>query len=492
MRYGTVARLPWASTPGWVAARIGRVWGLEDLGRDGLGYERPRPGGRPEVEAISARCIVAWRLRGGMVMGVTTPRSRFIAILAAAVIGLAACSGSPGASPAGSVIRVLGSWEGPEIDAFRAAVQPFEEQTGYSVVVSTTRDLRGALERSIEAGDPPDLAGLPGPGYLLELVRRGQIVNLADVIDTGTYLAETAPGFVDIGTVEGKLAGVFMKATVKGLFWYNPDVIDPGKPETWDDLQHDARSGHGGIDPWCVGLASDAASGWPGTDWVEDFVLRQSGPQVYDDWVAGRIRWSSPEIRRAFRSYGNVVDDADVAGGVDGALRTHFSRAGDGLFTDPPQCLFAHQASFMSTFLDESVARHGGRYDFIPFPDIEPRYAGALIGAGDLFALSRDTPGGRDLIRYLVGPQAQQLLVQHGGALSGNLRVTDYPNDLARRQAALLTSATILRFDASDSMPDVMNEAFWQAILDFTADQSQLDRILAQLDAVQAVAYGQD
>jgi len=428
----------------------------------------------------------------GVVIEMMTPRGRFAAVLVAGIVGLAACSGSPSPSPAPSVIRVLGSWEGPEIDAFRAAVKPFEAQTGYSVVVSTTRDLKGALERSFEVGDPPDLAGLPGPGYMLELVRQGKLVNLADVIDTGTYLSETAPGFVDIGTVEGKLAGVFMKATVKGLFWYNPEVIQPGEPESWDDFQHDAVTGHGGIAPWCIGLASDAASGWPGTDWVEDFVLRQSGPQVYDDWVAGRVRWSSPEIRRAFRSFGTVIDDADVAGGIEGVLRTHFSRAGDGLFTDPPKCLFAHQATFMSTFLDEVVSKHGDRYDFIPFPDVEPRYSGALIGAGDLFALSNDTPGGRDLIRYLVSPQAQQLLVQHGGALSGNLRVIAYPDDLARRQAALLASAKILRFDASDSMPDVMNEAFWQAILDFTADESQLDRILAQLDAVQAVAYSQE
>ena len=421
-----------------------------------------------------------------------TQRGRLAAVLAAAILGLAACSGSPSPAPESSVIRVLGSWEGPEIDVFRAVVKPFEDRTGYSIVVSTTRDLKGALERSFEAGDPPDLAGLPGPGYLLELVRKGRLVNLTDVIDTGTYLSETAPGFVDIGTVEGKLAGVFMKATVKGLFWYNPEVVQPGTPETWDDLQHDAVTGHGGIAPWCIGLGSDAASGWPGTDWIEDFVLRQSGPQVYDDWVGGRLRWSSPEIRRAFRSFGTVVRDADVGVGVAEVLRTHFSRAGDGLFTEPPKCLYTHQATFMSTFLDEPAAKRDGRYDFIPFPDIEPRFSGALIGAGDLFALTNDTPGGRDLIRYLVSTAAQEILVQHGGALSGNLRVTEYPTDLARRQAELLATASIFRFDASDSMPDDMNEAFWQAVLDFTADQSQLDQILANLDAVQAVAYGQE
>jgi alpha-glucoside transport system substrate-binding protein len=408
-----------------------------------------------------------------------------------ALVSLNACASPAAPHPSGSVIRVLGSWEGPEIDAFRAAVRPFEESTGADIVVSTTRDLKGSLERSFETGDPPDLAGLPGPGYLAELVRKGRLVDLANVIDTGGYLAETAPAFVDIGTVDGKLSGVFIKATVKGLFWYDPAVVTPGNPETWDNFQHLAMTGHGSIPPWCIGLSSDAASGWPGTDWIEDFVLRQSGPQVYDDWVAGKERWSSPEIRRAFLSFGTVIDDPVVAGGSQGALQTHFSRAGDGLFGSPPTCLFAHQASFMSTFLDQTVAAQGDQYDFIPFPDIEPQYAGAVIGAGDLFALTKDTPSGRDLVRYLVGAAAQRLLVQAGGALSGNLRVTDYPNDLARRQAALLTDATIIRFDASDSMPEPMDAAFRQAVLDFTADQSALGRILVQLDAVQSVAYDQ-
>jgi alpha-glucoside transport system substrate-binding protein len=417
------------------------------------------------------------------------PVGAAVITLLSAAATLAGCVAGPPASSGGSVIRVLGSWEGPEVDAFRATVQPWEERTGNVVVVSTTRDLKGVLERSFSAGDPPDLAGLPGPGYMLELVRQGHLVNLADVIDTGRYLAETAPAFVDIGTVEGKLSGVFIKATVKGLFWYNPDVVSPGRPESWDDLQHFALTGQAGVPPWCIGLASGASSGWPGTDWIEDFVLRQSGPQVYDDWVAGRIPWSSAEIRRAFRSFGTVIDDPVVAGGSEGALRLHFTRAGDGLLTDLPTCLFAHQGTYMSTFLDEAVKTLGGRFDFIPFPDIEPSYADALIAAGDLFALTSDSPAGRDLIRYLVSAEAQRLLVQYGGALSGNLQVSSYPTVLGRRQADMLQGARIVRFDGSDSMPDPMHEAFWQAVLDYAADQTRLDGILADLDTIRAVAY---
>jgi alpha-glucoside transport system substrate-binding protein len=414
--------------------------------------------------------------------------------MATAVVGVlvTACSGGPAPTVVSTEVRVLGSWEGPEIDAFRAVVAPFEERTGYRVTVSTTRDLKGALERSIETGDPPDLAGLPGPGYMLELARTDRLIDLEKVIDAGAYRSQTAPGFIDLGSVEGRLVGVFMKATVKGLFWYDPDVHQPGEPETWDDLQLEAMRSDAGTRPWCVGLASGASSGWPGTDWVEDFVLRQSGPEVYDAWVAGTLRWSSPEIRRAFRSYGTVVADTDVAGGIEGALQTHFTRSGDGLFSDPPECLYVHQASFMSTFLDEAVARYGGRYDFLPFPDIEPRFRDALIGAGDLFAMTQDSPGGRELLAYLISSEAQRLLIRGGGALSGNLMVGSYPTELAQRQAQLLADARIFRFDGSDTMPDTMNEAFWQAILDFTADQSSLDDILAQLDAVQAVAYASD
>jgi alpha-glucoside transport system substrate-binding protein len=315
-------------------------------------------------------------------------------------------------------------------------------------------------------------------------------VDLANVIDTGAYKRETAPGFVNLGTVDGRLVGVFIKGTVKGLFWYNADVFGPGRPPSWSELQLGAMRALDGVRPWCIGLASGASSGWPGTDWVEDFLLRQSGPDFYDDWVAGQVRWSSPEIRWAFQSFGTVIAESAVAGGVEGALQTHFSRAGDGLFSDPPTCLMAHQGTFMSTFLDEAVAEQGGRYDFMPFPDMDPRFHGALIGAGDLFAMTSDTPGGRALTNYLISAEAQRILVANGGALSGNLTVDEYPDEITRRQAELLASATHFRFDASDSMPDEMNEAFWQAILSYAAEPGRLDAILAHLDEVQAVAYG--
>jgi len=408
--------------------------------------------------------------------------------------GLIACSTpQAGTVPASDseqeVVRVLGSWEEAELEHLRDVVAPFEARTGHRVEFETTRDLGPALDAAIAAGDPPHIAGLPGPGTMADLARDGHLVDLGGVIDLGAYKRQTAPAFVHLGTVDGKVVGVFLKGTVKGLLWYDPEVYREGPFAAWARLQHAAMSSDD-VRPWCIGLESGAASGWPGTDWIEDFLLRQSGPQAYDDWIAGRLRWSSPEVRWAFQSYGTLVGEQDVNGGIQGALQTPFSRAGDGLFSDPPQCLFVHQGTFMSTFLDEAVAGTDARYDFMPFPDIDPRFRGALIGAGDLIALLHDTPAARDLLSYLMSTEAQSILVSDGGALSGNILMSDYPSQLQQRQAQLLANATIFRFDASDSMPEEMGEAFWQAVLDFTADQSRLDIILAGLDAVQAEVYG--
>jgi alpha-glucoside transport system substrate-binding protein len=187
-------------------------------------------------------------------------------------------------------------------------------------------------------------------------------------------------------------------------------------------------------------------------------------------------------------SYGQIVADASVHGGSRGALKTYFTDSGDPLFSNPPGCLFLHQASFMTAFLD-AATDPPPKYDFIAFPDIDPRYAGSLIVAGDLFSMLNDTPAAHALVQYLVTAEAQSIWVSRGGALSGNFDVRSYPNAIAEREAALLAGARITRFDASDSMPDDMSAAFWQAVLDFTSDQSRLDHILEQLEAVRLAAY---
>jgi alpha-glucoside transport system substrate-binding protein len=420
-----------------------------------------------------------------------TSSSRFRALLlGVALLALGGCA-SVDAAPKGGSVTVLATWEGAEKDAFLAMVEPFEQRTGITVRYESTRDLSGKLWKAVATDELPDVAGLPGPGEMREFARAGALVDLNKAIDVATYKSETAPAFVQLGTVDDKLVGMFMKSTVKGLIWYDPSNYTMGEPSTWTELQRSAAiAARDGAKPWCVGLESGEASGWPGTDWIEDIVLHTSGPNVYDDWVAGKVRWTSPAIKQAFQVFGSVIAPESVYGGADGVIGTNFGDAGSPLFSDPPGCLLLHQGSFMTSFFHGNSGARVGQYDFFPFPSMDPRYADTLIAAGDLFGMFHDTPQARALISWLASADAQEILVRRGGALSPNLNVTDYPDRISSREGELLRTAKIVRFDASDLMPEAMNEAFWHAMLSFARDPSQLDAILADLDAVQADAYG--
>ncbi|HXI45001.1 MAG TPA: extracellular solute-binding protein [Candidatus Acidoferrales bacterium] len=413
-------------------------------------------------------------------------RTGLMAVLVLLVTGCAPVSGNT----QGGTVSVVATWEGAEKDAFMAIVEPFEQRTGIVVKYTSTRDLSGKLWKGVATGDVPDVAGLPGPGEMQEFARAGALVDLNKAIDVAAYKAETAPAFVQLGTVDDQLVGVFTKSTVKGLIWFNPKMYTLGEPSTWTELLRNAAiSARGTTKTWCVGLESGEASGWPGTDWIEDIVLRQGGPAVYDDWVAGKVRWTSPQIRAAFEAFGTVVAPSAVYGGSAAVVGTNFGDASTPMFSNPPGCIFTHQGSFMTSFFRGTSGAHDDEFDFFPFPAMDPRYGNSLIAAGDLFAMFHDTPQARALISYLAGAEAQSMIAKRGGALSPNVNVT-YPDELSRRESALLQSASIVRFDASDLMPEAMNEAFWRATVDYARDPYQLDRILASLDDVQAQAYG--
>ena len=369
-------------------------------------------------------------------------------------------------------------------------VKPFEDETGIDVQYTGTRDINTVLTTGVASGVLPDLAGLPGPGQMQDFANAGALKPLDDVLDVQTYKDQTAPALVQLGTVDDQIYGIFIKSAVKGLMWYDPKVTNFGDnpPATWDDLQAALKANASKADAeWCLGIESGAATGWPATDWIEDLVLRQSGPDVYNQWWQGKVKWSDPAIKQAFQTYGEVV--ANSKGGGNNVVATNFANAGDPLFDNPPGCQLLHQASFITGLGAFPKQKAGEDYDFFPFPDINPQYAGALEGAGDLFGMFHDTPQAKALMKYLVTPEAQAIWVGIGGALSANKQVTNYPDDVAKRSAEALVNAKIFAFDASDLMPTAMNDAFWKGVTDYTQHPDKLDSILQSLDQTQADAY---
>ena len=428
--------------------------------------------------------------------------TRIVSISVALALVLAACqsSGTPGTSGQGGskTVTVLGTWGGAEQDSFLAMVKPFEDKTGIKIEYEGTRDLNAVLATRVGGGNPPDVAGLPGPGQMADFAKQGKLIDLANVLDQAQMKSDYSDDWIKLGQVNGKQYGIFIKAAVKGLIWYSPKNFQAKSytvPKTWDDMNSLSKKiADSGTTPWCVGLESGAASGWPGTDWIEDIMLRQSGPDKYDQWYQGTLKWSSPEVKSAFSAFGSIVTDPKMTyGGKATVLSTNFGDSGNPLFNSPPNCYMHHQASFITDFFVKAKPdlKPVTDFTFFQFPDINSQYSGAVEAAGDLFGMFKDTPNARELMKYLTTADAQQIWVKRGGALSPNKKVpaSAYPDDLAKQSGQILTSAKITRFDASDLMPEAMNNAFWKAILDYVNNPSSLDSILANLDKVQSEAY---
>jgi alpha-glucoside transport system substrate-binding protein len=235
---------------------------------------------------------------------------------------------TPTTGPIGGTLTIMGTWSGDEQTSFLAMVQPWVNQTGVQIKYTGARDINAQLAQGIQTGNLPDLAGLPGPGQMAEYQTAGKLVNLDNVIDSATYKANNSPGLVSLGMVNSSIYGVFIKAAVKGLIWYSPKTLDltAGAPATWTALQALATSSASKAkSTWCIGLENGAASGWPGTDFIEDFVLRTAGPDVYKQWYQGKIKWSDPKIKAAFQMYGDVVKAS--YGGSNYILSTNFGTA---------------------------------------------------------------------------------------------------------------------------------------------------------------------
>jgi len=398
----------------------------------------------------------------------------------------------------GGTVSVLAVWGGEELDNFMAMIEPFEEQTGITVEYEGTRDLNAVLTTRIEGGNPPDLAGLPGPGQLLELARAGELVALNDVLDMDAMREQYDEGFLQLATVDDNLYGIFIKSAVKSLVWYNPKAFEAAGyqiPGTWDELM--ALSDHiieDGTTPWCVGLESGAASGWPGTDWIEDIMLRTASTETYDQWVNHEIPWTDPAIKNAWETWGQIVADPEmVFGGAQGVLSTNFGESPFPMFTDPPNCYLHRQASFITSFIQEQFPDlvSGEDFNFFQFPPIDPEQGNPLLVAGDLFGMFNDTPQARALMNYLVTAEAQSIWAERGGFLSANKTVDPmvYPAPLTQQIAEMLTQATAVRFDASDLMPEAVNNSFWSGILDFVSDPGSLDSTLQSIEETAQDAY---
>lgn len=405
-----------------------------------------------------------------------------------------------GAAQAGDV-TVFGPWLGPDQENVEAVLAEFAKQSGHNVSYVGSDSFEQQVRVDAEAGSAANVSVFPQPGLAADLAKGGFLTPLA--AGTADWVRDNyaaGQSWVDLGTYTGadgsdNLYGFFYKVDVKSLVWYNPENFEDAGyevPGTMEELKAlTIEMAKNGDTPWCIGLGSGGATGWPATDWVEDMMLRNHSAADYDKWVSNEMKFDDPKVIKAIEEFGWFAGkDQYVAGGAGAVASTDFRDSPKGLFTSPAQCMMHRQASFIPAFFPEGTVV-GEDADFFYFPSYSHYDLGnPVLGAGTVWGITNDSPEAHELIAYLQSPVAHEIWMARKGFLTPHKGVNTavFSDPTLKKMNDILLNATTFRFDGSDLMPGGVGAgSFWTGMVDYAGGKSARDtakEIQASWDAL--------
>lgn len=394
----------------------------------------------------------------------------------------------------GTVVTMSGPFTDADAVKFDESVKAFEEATGIDIQYSGSKEFEASIRAAVEGGTVTDIVDFPQPGLLASFVAEGKVIDVNTVINPDWLAENYIASWLQMGTMEGPngpiMAGVWARANAKSLVFYPKAAFDAAGytvPTTWDEMiALSDQIAADGDTPWCIGIESGAATGWTMTDWLEETMLRTTSLENYDAWVAGDLKFDSPEVRNALKYVTDIwFNDAYVYGGRSSIPTTFFGDAPKPMFEDPAKCWLHRQGNFITSFFPEGLEA-GTDYDFFYLPPIDEAYGKPVLGAGDIYAMFNDRPEVRAAMQYFSTGESLKGWIEAGGAISphNDSSLDWYGDPVTRKVAEVLKNATAFRFDGSDLMPGAVGAgSFWKSMTDYVSGSIDEDTALQQIDA---------
>ena len=393
----------------------------------------------------------------------------------------------------GKTVTLYTSIVTPEDAPHKASYKPFEECTGVTVKYEGDKDFEKNLPQRAQSGNLPDLAYIPQPGLLQTMVDTGKTLpankTVSDFVDK--YFGEDWRKY---GSVDGELYAAPLGANVKSYVWYSPTKFtEKGYkvPTTLDELMtltEKIAADDAAAKPWCAGFGSGTATGWPGTDWLEDMLLRTADKETYDKWVEHKIPFNDPKVVEALGKVSAILKDPKYVNGgfgdVGSIATTTFQDGGQPILTG--KCYLHRQASFYAANwpAGTKVAEDGDVWAFyLPSKDTSSK---PVLGGGEFVATFSDKPEVQAFAAYLASPEWANAKAKttEGGWVSANkeLDPANLKSAIDQQSAKLLQDpATVFRFDGSDMMPSAVGAGtFWTEMTNWVKgqdDKKTLDNI---------------
>ena len=397
----------------------------------------------------------------------------------------------------GTKVTAFGAFADADEVKFNDNVKDFEAKTGIDIQYESSKQFEVTISTRVDAGNPPDIVDFPQPGLMGTIAKTGKLIDLHTFMSDDYLKGQYLQSWLDMATKPSKdgtpiMAGVWERVNVKSLIWYPKKAFDAAGykvPTTWDELMAlQDQIVQDGDTPWCIGIESGAATGWPATDWLEEIMLRTTSLDNYDKWVAGDLKFASPEVKNAAGIMAKIwTNDKNVYGGRTTIVSTNFGDAPAPMFANPPKCWLHLQGNFITSFFPKDKNLQAGvDYDFFYMPGIDPQYGKPVEVGGDIWSMFNDRPETRAVMEWFSRAEHLKTWLASGGTIAPQKdgQLEWYGNDIDRGVAKILQDATSVRYDGSDLMPgEVGTGAFWKEMTAWVSGTEDLNTALANIDA---------
>lgn len=395
----------------------------------------------------------------------------------------------------GTKVTMAGPFTDQDAVKFNESIKDFQEKTGITIEYTGSKEFEASIRIQIEGGSAPDIVDFPQPGLLASFASAGKVLNAGEIVNSEWLEENYTQAWLDLAKMKNKdgstfTAGIWARANGKDIVFYPKKQFDAAGyqvPTTWDEMMElSDQILSDGDTPWCIGIESGAATGWPATDWIEALMLRTTTPENYDMWVAGTLKFDSPEVRKAISYMEPIWLNSDmVYGGTQSIASTSFGDAPKPMFENPPKCWLHKQGNFITSFFPTNLVA-GEDYDVFYLPTMNPAQGQPFEVAGDIYAAFNDRPEVRAVLQYFTLGESLKTWIEANGAIGPmkDASLDWYKDPVMKKIAEYIQNATVVRFDGSDMMPGAVGAgSFWKGMTSWVSGSIDVDTALKEIDA---------
>ncbi|MFE9605663.1 ABC transporter substrate-binding protein [Streptomyces hokutonensis] len=410
-------------------------------------------------------------------------RRRFLAGLgatgAAALLSGCVTSTSTGKSSSKGAVTLQSNLSAPQAkaameDLVAAYAKKGSEKASLNTVAAET--YRTQLPTYLTSANPPDVYTWY-PGSVADAyAKKNLLLDLDEAWTTSPDLKHYSKALNSLCTSTSSGKKVFVPSTYYwwGMFYRKSNFAKWGvsEPKSWDDfLDLCDKLKKKGVNP--IGLGAGGGTAWVASAWFDYLDIRINGAEYHRQLLAGKHKFTDPEVRKVFDRWQEVLPYFDPNGAAVA-------------FQDATTSLLNGRSGMMliGTFFADAAPKNAlDDIDFFRFPVIDSKVPLAEEAPVDGYFASART-GRRDqvidLMKYLATAEAQEIYIKgsSGTVLPCHPDAKDAGTALVKKgRAHVAEAAEITQFFNRDSS-DALQPTADNALTKFLAKPKSIGSIL--------------